>query len=164
MMELPKQQTEEKMLNKTAMFLIASVTLGLAGTAKAEVAKSCVVPTDDEVAGLFDRWNSSLATGEPAQVAANYLDNAVLLPTVSNEMRTDTSSIEAYFVDFLAKKPVGEINQRVITTSCNQASDVGIYTFSFDDGQQVQARYSYIYDYVDGQWLIRHHHSSAMPE
>lgn len=164
MMELPKQQTEEKMLNKTAMFLIASVTMGMASVAQAEIDKSCVLPTEEQVAELFERWNTSLATGEPAQVAANYQHNAVLLPTVSNEMRTDTASIEAYFVDFLAKKPVGEINNRVIRTSCNQASDVGIYTFSFDDGHQVQARYSYIYDYEDGKWLIRHHHSSAMPE
>jgi len=152
------------MLNKPSMFLIASVILGSTSTAQAEIAKSCVLPTEEQVAQLFERWNASLATGEPAQVAANYQNNAVLLPTVSNEMRTDTASIEAYFVDFLTKKPVGEINQRVITTSCNQASDVGIYTFSFADNSQVQARYSYIYDYVDGEWLIRHHHSSAMPE
>ena len=130
----------------------------------ADVAQSCVMPTEDEVAQLFERWNASLATGEPAKVAANYLDNAVLLPTVSNEMRTSTETIEAYFVDFLEKKPQGVINQRVITRSCNSASDVGIYTFTFEGGEQVQARYSYIYDYVDGQWLIRHHHSSAMPE
>lgn len=152
------------MLNKPSMFLIASVILGMTSTAQAEIAKSCVLPTEEQVAQLFERWNASLATGEPAQVAANYQNNAVLLPTVSNEMRTDTASIEAYFVDFLTKKPVGEINQRVINTSCNQASDVGIYTFSFADNSQVQARYSYIYDYVDGEWLIRHHHSSAMPE
>jgi hypothetical protein len=28
----------------------------------------------------------------------------------------------------------------------------------------VKARYTYVYESVNGQWLIAHHHSSAMPE
>jgi hypothetical protein len=28
----------------------------------------------------------------------------------------------------------------------------------------VHARYTYVYERVNGQWLIAHHHSSAMPE
>lgn len=152
------------MKTKSVWVSLAAMMAMLPMQLSAHVAQSCVMPTEDEVAQLFERWNASLATGDPAKVAANYLDNAVLLPTVSNEMRTDTQTIEAYFVDFLPKQPQGVIDQRVITRSCNSASDVGIYTFTFKGGEQVQARYSYIYDYVDGQWLIRHHHSSAMPE
>lgn len=152
------------MKTKPVWVSLAAMMAFLPMQLSANVAQSCVMPTEDEVAQLFERWNTSLATGDPAKVAANYLDNAVLLPTVSNEMRTDIQTIEAYFVDFLDKQPQGVIDQRVITRGCNSASDVGIYTFTFKGGEQVQARYSYIYDYINGQWLIRHHHSSAMPE
>ncbi len=152
------------MKTKPVWVSLAAMMAFLPMQLSANVAQSCVMPTEDEVAQLFERWNTSLATGDPAKVAANYLDNAVLLPTVSNEMRTDIQTIEAYFVDFLDKQPQGVIDQRVITRGCNSASDVGIYTFTFKGGEQVQARYSYIYDYIKGQWLIRHHHSSAMPE
>jgi len=152
-------------MNKKLMWApFAAILSVLPLQVMAGVSQSCVLPDEAEVAALFERWNDSLATGEPSKVTANYLNNAVLLPTVSNDMRTNHEEIEAYFVDFLPKKPQGVIDQRVISRSCNTASDVGIYTFTFEGGEQVQARYSYLYDYVDGQWLIRHHHSSAMPE
>ena len=31
-------------------------------------------------------------------------------------------------------------------------------------GDEVLARYSFVYVYEDGQWKIAHHHSSVMPE
>jgi SnoaL-like domain len=31
-------------------------------------------------------------------------------------------------------------------------------------GDEVMARYSFVYVYEDGQWKIAHHHSSVMPE
>ena len=40
----------------------------------------------------------------------------------------------------------------------------GIYEFTFADGSKVKARYSFVYVYEDGQWMISHHHSSLMPE
>jgi len=38
------------------------------------------------IAGLFDDWNEALATKDPEQVANMYAHDAVLLPTVSNEV------------------------------------------------------------------------------
>jgi hypothetical protein len=64
--------------------------------------------------------------------------------------------------------PKGVINSRTIHTGCNDAFDVGIYTFTVKgpDGKitEVPARYSFIYEFRDGKWQIAHHHSSAMPE
>jgi uncharacterized protein (TIGR02246 family) len=42
--------------------------------------------------------------------------------------------------------------------------DVGIYEFTFENGMRIRARYSFLYKLVDGQWKIKHHHSSGMPE
>lgn len=125
--------------------------------------------TSEEVSALFDEWNAALATGDPEVVAARYAPDAVLLPTVSDEVRDTPELIESYFTEFLAQSPVGTIDQSAVRVfDDGVAKDVGVYTFALtgDDGatQQVQARYSFVYELVDGEWLIAHHHSSAMPE
>lgn len=130
---------------------------------------SCAAVSEKQIEALFDRWNASLQTLDPVKVTDNYAADAVLLPTVSNTPRTNRASIQAYFVEFLQKRPKGVINTRTVRIGCNSASDVGTYTFTLagkspGETVQVQARYSYNYVYRDGKWLIAHHHSSAMPE
>lgn len=132
-------------------------------------APSCAAVTSDEIVALFDRWNASLATHSPDKVAANYAPNAVLLATVSNKPRMNPDEIKDYFHHFLEKDPKGQILTRTIKIGCNTAYDVGTYVFNVKGAQpgtraDVAARYSYIYEYINGKWLIVHHHSSAMPE
>lgn len=117
-----------------------------------------------EVAALFDRWNASLRTGDPKKVAANYAPGSILLPTVSNRARFTAAEKEDYFAHFLARRPEGTIDDRVIDVDCNSATDAGLYTFRFADGTSVKARYSFSYRKLGSQWLITSHHSSGMPE
>lgn len=121
-----------------------------------------------EIAALFDRWNAALATGNPRQVVALYAPDGILQPTVSNEVRVGPEAIERYFVDFLKLKPRGTINFREIRVlDADTALDSGVYTFAITkDGKpaEVQARYTYVYEKVGGEWKIANHHSSAMPE
>ncbi|WP_442897165.1 SgcJ/EcaC family oxidoreductase [Erwinia sp. CGal63] len=120
--------------------------------------------TEKEVASMFDRWNDSLKTGDAKTVSQNYLSDAVLLPTLSNKARlTDEERID-YFNQFLAKKPVGHIDSRTIRIGCNKAIDTGTYTFTFGDGSEAAARYTFTYAWDGQKWLISSHHSSAMPE
>lgn len=125
----------------------------------------CRASNEQEIAALFDRWNQSLQTGDPHQVAANYADRSILLPTVSNQPRLTAAEKEDYFHHFLENKPVGKIDSRTIEMGCNTAVDAGLYTFTFGaTGAQVKARYTYTYKWDGKQWLITSHHSSAMPE
>ncbi len=127
----------------------------------------CVNVKTDEIKKLFYRWNNSLQTKNPDIVVKNYANNAVLLPTLSHKIHQNTADIRQYFVDFLKNSPSGKINRRVIRTGCNSATDSGIYTFTFtNQGKQkkVPARYSFVYEYINGKWLIVSHHSSKMPE
>ncbi|ENR04850.1 hypothetical protein H721_01140 [Brucella ovis IntaBari-2006-46-332] len=101
----------------------------------------CHVPTKAKVAALFDRWNKSLLTGDPAKVVANYAPDAVLLPTLSKKVRYTQKEREDYFRGFLKKKPVGHIDSRTIRTGCNEALDTGTYTFTFGDGSKAAARH-----------------------
>jgi uncharacterized protein (TIGR02246 family) len=134
------------------------------GANAASGAAACAPVTQAQVSALFDRWNDSLRTLDPDKVTANYAPDGVLLPTVSNNPRSTPAEIRDYFVKFLKGEPRGTIDKRIIRIGCNVAQDVGTYTFKFKDGTSVHARYTYVYELVNGQWLIAHHHSSAMPE
>lgn len=145
--------------------------IGACGSAGAQTPSTmtCTPITQQEVAALFDRWNASLATHDADKVTANYAPDAVLLATVSNQPRTNTSEIKDYFEHFLKRDPQGAIDTRTIRIGCNEATDVGTYTFKLSGNTPgttdiVKARYSFIYEPRDGKWVIVHHHSSAMPE
>ena len=130
----------------------------------AQTTQTCAATDEKTIASLFDRWNASLKTLDASRVVANYTADAVLLATVQNQPRLTQDDRLNYFTKFLKSAPEGTINSRTIKLACNTASDVGTYTFKMKDGSQVAARYSYIYVYQNGEWLISHHHSSAMPE
>ncbi len=121
--------------------------------------------TAEEIENLFETWNAALLTGDPDEVTRLYAPDAVLLPTVSNQVRHNHAEIRDYFVGFLANQPRGvidESNTRTLTDDL--ASNSGVYTFSFGDGSQTTARFSYLYRRTDDGWKIIEHHSSAMPE
>ncbi|NRA43130.1 MAG: SgcJ/EcaC family oxidoreductase [Pseudomonadales bacterium] len=117
-----------------------------------------------DIPALFEQWNAALQTGDPKQVVSLYETNAILLPTVSNQVRHNHAEIEDYFVSFLAKGPVGKIDESNVRSFGDIAINSGVYTFSFKDGAQVQARFSYVYRWNGQAWKIIEHHSSAMPE
>ena len=59
----------------------------------------------DQARNLFHLWNDALDTLDSDLVAKRYSKNAVLLPTVSDEPRTDYEGIKNYFDNFLKLKP-----------------------------------------------------------
>ena len=148
-----------------ALVLAGCVTnQGMPGNAQTRT-ESCKGTSEQEIAALFDRWNQSLQTGDPHKVSANYAERSILLPTLSNKPRVTVAEKEDYFHYFLADRPSGKIDFRVIELGCNSAVDAGLYTFTFArTGAVAQARYTYTYRWDGGRWLITSHHSSVMPE
>lgn len=124
---------------------------------------TCQPITDAQVTGLFDKWNTDLQSGDPDKLVADYAVDSVLLPTLSDHPRYTQAERRAYFVDFLAKGPTGKITEQTVTIGCDTAANSGLYTFTFKDGTTADARFTYVYEYVDGQWLIQTHHSSMQP-
>ncbi|MFM9041931.1 MAG: SgcJ/EcaC family oxidoreductase [Vulcanococcus sp.] len=143
--------------------LLIALVLMVAPAARAAEAEVCHTLSRPQVEALFDRWNAALATGDPTQVTALYSDDALLLPTLSGVARTDAEGISNYFQGFLSHDPTGRIDQRVIHSDCNMAIDAGNYSFELDHKGWVQARYTFVYAYKDGEWKIEHHHSSLLP-
>ncbi|GGA83620.1 hypothetical protein GCM10011369_27050 [Neiella marina] len=119
---------------------------------------------DKDILALFEQWNSALQTGLPSEVVALYCQDAVLLPTISNDVRRSHSEIEDYFELFLARKPVGKIDQCSVRLHGDIAINSGVYTFSFDNEPDVQARFTFVYRNTGNRWMIIEHHSSQMPE
>ena len=151
----------------TLAFIVAgcATNQGTPGNDRVPSSASCKLPTEQEIAALFDRWNQSLLTGDPQKVLANYAQRSILLPTLSNKPRVTPAEKEEYFRYFLQNRPSGKIDQRKIYVDCNSAVDAGLYTFTFGrTGAVVGARYTYTYARDGSQWLITSHHSSAMPE
>jgi uncharacterized protein (TIGR02246 family) len=155
-------------MNLLRAALLPAIGFSLSTAALAQVpmptTQACQPTDDKQIAALFDRWNDSLRTLDPDQVVANYASDGVLLPTVSDTPRTNPAEIRDYFVKFLKSTPQGQIDRRIIKIGCNVAQDVGTYTFTLKGGKKVHARYTYVYEWQNGRWLIAHHHSSAMPE
>lgn len=156
------------MTKRILLMAVAATALVAAGctNANASETRSGTSPTKDQVQDLFDGWNDALATLDPERVADRYARDAVLLPTVSNQVRTNRAEIVDYFEHFLENRPQGTIlTSHVKVLNRNAAIDTGTYRFSLNDGQStVNARYTFVYERVGGQWKIVNHHSSAMPE
>ena len=119
---------------------------------------------EDEITGLFDEWNSALQTGETKKVASLYESSAILLPTISNQVRHNHEEIEDYFVQFLARGPQGKIDEANVRVFGEIAINSGVYTFTFSDDSSVQARFTFVYRWNGERWMIIEHHSSQMPE
>lgn len=148
------------------VWLMSSVSAHAELNGHPSSAQQCQQASSEEIAALFDRWNTALQSGNPDKVVERYAEHSILLPTVSGKARLTASEKKDYFVHFMAKNPVGKIEHRQIQVGCNSAVDSGHYTFTLNDGstaQAVPARYSYAYQWNGDDWYIISHHSSMVP-
>jgi uncharacterized protein (TIGR02246 family) len=155
----------------TAAAIIVGMTTAAnaASTAKSSAGPKCKLVNEAIIEAQFAKFNEAWATKDPAKVTALFANEAVLLPTVSNEPRTTPEGINNYFVKFLQGSPVGTINSSNVRLGCNMAARLGTWTVTMTDAKSgvksdVKARYSFIYSYEGGEWKIAHLHSSMMPE
>ena len=148
------------------ILIAATVFLALAASPLAATSSTCTPQQEADILALFAQWNRSLATGDAATVDANYARDAVLIPTLSNQVRHTPGERIAYFKEeFLPKKPSGKIDKHYLKCSGDIAINSGLYTFTFGDGTKASARYTFVYQKQrDGKWLIIEHHSSKMPK
>jgi uncharacterized protein (TIGR02246 family) len=152
-----------------AAAVLSASAFALAPAAEARTAAPrCAPVTTAAVEAQFAKFNAAWATKNPDTVTALFGKDAVLLATVSNKPRTDAAGIRDYFVSFLKNSPVGTITSSNIDLGCNMATRVGTWTVTFTDAvgakTDVLARYTFIYKYEGGKWMIDHLHSSMLPE
>ena len=157
-----------KRMSRSGYAPTAVILLALVAWPSATRAQDCKYLDEAGVKQLFVNWNNALQKSNPnnpGPVVDLYAPDAVLLPTVETGPYTTHDQIAGYFKHFLVNKPSGTIDRRTIYTGCNVAFDVGLYTFNYgvQPKSPTAARYTYIYKYVNSEWLIAHHHSSVWP-
>ena len=140
-----------------------------AAPAMAQTGSTCVKLTPAELDAQFGAFNAAWASKSPDAVTALFEDDAVLLATVASVPRTDSAGVRNYFVKFQKNNPVGRIDSSTIKSGCNWALRAGTSTVTLTDAitgakTDARARYSFLYEFEDGQWKIEHLHSSVMPE
>lgn len=147
-------------------FALAAVMATAPVLAKAPA--KCPAVSTAGVEAQFSKFQAGLASKNPDSMTQLFSKNAVLLATLSNTERDDHEEIREYFVEFLKKSPVGTINSSTVKIDCRTASRVGNWTFKLTDpatgkATDVTARYSFLYKYEGGKWMIDHLHSSVRP-
>jgi uncharacterized protein (TIGR02246 family) len=128
---------------------------------------TCTPATKEQIAELSDNWAKALAAGRAEDVAAFYAEEAVLLPMLSMEPRMGRAAIKSYFDSYVKRHPQGAINMRSIMVGCNVASDIGTYLYRLTGQRKgtreaIGGRYSTVYEYREGKWLIVQQHTSTM--
>ncbi len=151
-----------------ATIAVAAAT-GSAMAAPTKGRSACHTLGTTQLDAQFAKFNAAWATRNPDAVTALFDDDAVLLATLANQPRTDPGGVRDYFVKFLKNSPVGRIDTSTVKSGCNWALRAGTWTVSLTDAatgakNDVKARYSFLYQFEDGQWKVEHLHSSVMPE
>jgi len=119
---------------------------------------------------VLKEWVRRVNAIDAEAVLALYSDDAILLPTFSQQIRSSRQDIKAYFETLAGHKrvvvKVHESSVVVQSLSGQFHSIAGTYSWTFekdDEVREFEARFTYVMDLArDGP--ILHHHSSVMPE
>lgn len=128
-------------------------------------AKGANAPDSASISKQYTTWNEALQTGDPEKVAALYCDpGGILIPTMSNTIRTTHAEIVDYFRRFLKLKPQGTIDKAYIRQlGTDVAINTGVYTFNLTKNgkaKTIQAHYTFVYWKQHGKWCIMEQQSS----
>ncbi|TQC42693.1 DUF4440 domain-containing protein [Rhodococcus sp. WS4] len=124
---------------------------------------NCVRASDSELDALFTKWDDALQSGDASKVAALYRSDAVLLPTLSVPIADTPEEITEYFVNLIKTNPTSRMEESFKYSECTLAYNVGRWVINAN-GQDVEARVTWVYRYENGSWLIANHHSSVNPQ
>jgi hypothetical protein len=144
---------------------ISSVVLVLSAVLSVQTATAC---PRDSVAAAVERWTKVFAENNPDTIVALYSKDAVLWGTLSPTLRSDPTTLKAYFVSAFQALPKATVKfgEQLIRVYGDTAVDTGYYTFSYtQDGEakSIPARYSFTFVKDGNDCKIVDHHSSAMP-
>jgi len=129
-------------------------------------ARAFAGPAEDASA-IIDRWAATYTANDADAITKLYTPDALLHGTSSPTLNKGNADIRKYFGGLPGsgnKVTIGE--RHMIALSDAAAYGVGLYEFvSVQNGNPVSrpARFTMIFVEQGADWLIAHHHSSAMP-
>jgi uncharacterized protein (TIGR02246 family) len=122
----------------------------------------------EEVKAAFAAWADSLKSGDADAITKLYARDAILLSTIADDPMTTPEERLAYFkaIMQLPKLSVHVNEQYLRVMHSNSAVVSGLYTFEYEYDSKmfyVPARFTFVYEINNDQWLIVDQHSSQMP-
>lgn len=112
------------------------------------------------------RWAEAVSCGKLEELLALYADDAILVPTMADDIGGHGDERRTYFESFLANPGltcrIDSLRKR-ISHKLGTVVVGGHYTFRFErQGRPriVPARFLFTFEEVHGAWLITGHHSS----
>lgn len=114
------------------------------------------------------RWADVISSGRVDDVLGLYAPDAILVPTLSNEIGAAEEERRRYFEFFLSGgNPRCTIDRYKSRVSRKLGTVVigGLYSFRFprDTGDEtVAARFLFTFEEIGAHWLITGHHSSRL--
>ncbi|OGF20287.1 hypothetical protein A2Y83_01890 [Candidatus Falkowbacteria bacterium RBG_13_39_14] len=119
----------------------------------------------------FNKWIETLKGKDPKKIAKLYHQRKKsFLATFSDSLAIEREAIEEYFLKFCEKNPEGKlVKDYVEVLSSCLILHSGLYDFLVDidgDGNKdvIEARFTFIWIFENGEWKIIHHHSSEKPK
>lgn len=116
------------------------------------------------------RWAEVVSSGDLEDVLSLYAPDAILVPTLSDEVREREEERRTYFESFLARGSIRceiTVQKKRVSRKLGTVVIGGLYRFEFErDGQRdvVPARFLFAFEEIAGRWLITGHHSSRLSE
>lgn len=127
--------------------------------------------TEIAVQQAFYNWCAAIgkAKGNPDVVVKFYAPDAILLPTLSEEVLVnEKGGLNAYFKKLTSLPEIKCTPQKLITrVYTDTAVNSGLYKFTYKDNghtMTIPARFTFVYQKYGDEWLINKHHSSKMPK
>jgi uncharacterized protein (TIGR02246 family) len=124
----------------------------------------------DEVHARFEQWISDYNAGDVNHLSQLYDQDARLLSTGGSEKPIDgREAIHAYFTPIFKRGSASAAfdHDDVVKVFSDVAIETGYYHFEGPgpDGKTriLMSRYTFVFAKKDGEWMIVHHHSSAVP-
>lgn len=111
-------------------------------------------------------WAATVATRDVDKVLELYAPDAILVPTLSNQVRDCDDSRRNYFENFLANDGLMcdiQVFKKRVSRKLGTVVVGGLYTFVYREGGEqrvVPARFLFTFERIDDEWLITGHHSS----
>lgn len=132
----------------------------------AEHAQGIAAHSLDSARATLTRWTDEVATGRIETILELYAPDAILVPTLSNEIVVTNDGRRRYFEFFLSDGyPTCTVESEQSRTDQKHGTIAigGIYSFRFprSTGEEiVPARFLFTFEEVNTRWLITGHHSS----
>jgi hypothetical protein len=116
----------------------------------------------------LQKWINTINSRQPSAVSRLYSEDAVFLPTLSHSRIHGSMDRTTYFARLLGKSG---FRVDILELDVHMLGDVGVcsgvydfdYAFRGDD-TRLEARFSMVFQRINGVYLIVNHHSSQVPD